>query len=67
MGNISNFLTLTLVFRRSHLRGGTRFYCRGLDDAGNVGNFVETETIVECGQTLWSFVQVRGSLPMFWE
>lgn len=32
-----------LLSRRSHRRGGTRYNARGVDDDGNVANFVETE------------------------
>lgn len=59
---------LSIVSRQSSRRAGTRFNSRGIDDDGNVANFVETEV------TLWvppgiafSYAQVRGSLPIFWE
>lgn len=60
--------TLTLISRLSCLRAGTRFNARGIDDDGNVANFVETETILwsPSGFTT-SYVQVRGSIPLFWE
>lgn len=35
------------VSRRSRLRQGTRFTRRGIDDGGNVANFVETEQVSE--------------------
>lgn len=34
------------VSRRSRLRQGTRFTRRGIDDSGNVANFVETEQVI---------------------
>jgi hypothetical protein len=37
--------SLTLISRLSCRRAGTRFNSRGIDDDGNVANFVETETI----------------------
>ena len=37
---------VALISRRSHLRTGTRFHARGIDDAGNVANHVETEQIL---------------------
>ncbi|KAL4759544.1 SacI domain and endonuclease/exonuclease/phosphatase family protein [Aspergillus foveolatus] len=60
---------LTLISRLSSRRAGTRFNARGLDDDGNVANFVETETILVCGTSgvAFSYVQVRGSVPIFWE
>lgn len=58
---------MTLISRLSCRRAGTRFNARGIDDDGNVANFVETETIF-CTDTLcFSYVQCRGSVPMFWE
>ncbi|CAG9137151.1 unnamed protein product [Plutella xylostella] len=33
---------------------------------GHVVNFVETEQIVERGGERCSFVQTRGSIPLFW-
>lgn len=60
--------SLTLVSRLSCRRAGTRFNSRGVDDDGNVANFVETETIFYHPSGLcFSYVQVRGSVPVFWE
>ncbi|KAH9642854.1 hypothetical protein HF086_011901, partial [Spodoptera exigua] len=59
-------LTWSLVSRRSVDRAGTRFFMRGVDAQGNVANFVETEQIVERGGEKSSFVQTRGSIPLFW-
>lgn len=33
---------------------------------GNVANFVETEQIIERGGEKSSFVQTRGSIPLYW-
>lgn len=55
------------ISRRSCKRQGTRFTMRGIDDEGNVANFVETEQIclfADGKQT--SFVQIRGSIPVYW-
>ncbi|EFY93299.1 Inositol-1,4,5-trisphosphate 5-phosphatase 1 [Metarhizium acridum] len=59
---------MSLISRLSCRRAGTRFNSRGIDDDGYVANFVETETIF-CSPagTLFSYVQVRGSVPVFWE
>lgn len=75
--------TLTLVSRLSCLRAGTRFNSRGIDDDGNVANFVESETVywtpLTGGQSpgestyerpaglCFSYAQIRGSVPVFWE
>ena len=59
---------LTIISRLSCRRAGTRFNARGIDDEGNVANFVETETIFCVPSGLcFSYVQVRGSVPIFWE
>jgi hypothetical protein len=51
-----------LISRRSCFRAGTRYYMRGVDSEGHAANFVETEQIVEYGNTRSSFVQVgRGT------
>jgi len=62
-------VTLVLISRRSAERQGTRLERRGLDEEGNVANFVETEQCVlkedGTGQAA-SYVQIRGSIPLFW-
>ena len=70
---------LALISRRSRFRAGTRYFRRGIDREGHVANFNETEQILllEGNSTLepnpldnyaakLSFVQVRGSIPVFW-
>ncbi|OSD04401.1 DNase I-like protein [Trametes coccinea BRFM310] len=59
--------TLSLISRLGWKRAGTRFNTRGVDDDGNCANFVETETIFSTDQHCYSYVQVRGSVPLFWE
>ncbi|KIW72427.1 hypothetical protein PV04_00622 [Phialophora macrospora] len=60
--------TLTIISRLSSRRAGTRFNSRGIDDDGNVANFVETETVFWSPTGLcFSYTQVRGSIPVFWE
>ncbi|EHY51917.1 Inositol-1,4,5-trisphosphate 5-phosphatase 1 [Exophiala dermatitidis] len=60
--------TLTVISRLSSRRAGTRFNSRGIDDDGNVANFVETETVFWSNTGLcFSYVQIRGSIPIFWE
>lgn len=60
-------LAWILISRRSVLRAGTRLFRRGVDRNGNVANFVETEQIVEYSGDKASFVQIRGSIPLFWQ
>jgi len=74
-------MQLALISRRSRFRAGTRYFRRGIDHQGNVANFNETEQIllVEGSATAGSvantednfvtklsFVQIRGSVPLFW-
>ena len=44
-----------------------RFQVRGVDDNGHVANFAESEQAIFMGDEVTSFVQVRGSVPLFWE
>lgn len=75
--------SLTLISRLSCRRAGTRFNSRGIDDDGNVANFVESETIYwspsttvqyssaqadeKPAGTCFSYAQIRGSVPIFFE
>ncbi|CCE63844.1 hypothetical protein TPHA_0F03640 [Tetrapisispora phaffii CBS 4417] len=68
-----NPITLGLITRRSRFRAGTRYFRRGIDEDGNVGNFNETEQVLfveatACNAPLesFSFVQTRGSVPVYW-
>ncbi|XP_068084961.1 phosphatidylinositide phosphatase SAC2 [Anabrus simplex] len=58
--------TLCLISRRSCYRAGTRYKRRGVDEDGKCANYVETEQIVSYHHHQVSFVQVRGSVPVFW-
>lgn len=70
-------IRLCLMSRRSRFRAGTRYFRRGIDREGHVANFVETEQVLlldsaspdgtgdEISAQL-SFVQIRGSIPLFW-
>ncbi|KXS17766.1 hypothetical protein M427DRAFT_96707 [Gonapodya prolifera JEL478] len=72
---------VTLIARRSRHYAGVRFLKRGVSDQGYVANDVETEQIVSDATTTsfyvprgryrnkpgyTSFVQHRGSIPLFW-
>ena len=63
-------LRFLLMSRRSFLMGGTRYNSRGCDVNGHVGNFVESEQVLffEKGDDceVFSFCQIRGSLPFYW-
>ncbi|GAA5995681.1 hypothetical protein JCM5350_006638 [Sporobolomyces pararoseus] len=69
-----------LISRRNRFRAGTRYFSRGIDQQGNVSNFNETEQLVLLdkqhqpsgsggevrGEVRFSFVQTRGSVPVYW-
>jgi phosphatidylinositol-bisphosphatase len=38
-----------------------------VDDNGYVANFAETEQAIFLGDDASSFVQIRGSVPLFWD
>jgi hypothetical protein len=73
-------MQLCLISRRSRFRAGTRYFRRGIDHEGHVANFNETEQILLVegqatpgalppGSTFaakLSFVQIRGSIPLYW-
>ncbi|XP_005003189.1 synaptojanin-2 isoform X3 [Cavia porcellus] len=56
-----------LISRISCERAGARFQTRGVNDDGHVSNFVETEQTIYMDDGVSSFVQIRGSVPLFWE
>ncbi len=57
---------LILISRRNRHRAGVRMHCRGIDDDGNVANYVETEQILSTGTNIMSFIMIRGSVPIYW-
>ncbi|ELU14930.1 hypothetical protein CAPTEDRAFT_227829 [Capitella teleta] len=57
---------LCLISRRSRFRAGTRYRRRGVDETGSCANYVETEQILQFANHIISFVQVRGSVPLYW-
>ncbi|KAM7541625.1 hypothetical protein Aperf_G00000043699 [Anoplocephala perfoliata] len=56
-----------IISRLSSFRPGTRFNVRGVDDNGYVANFVETEVFINVNKEVLSHVQIRGTVPLFWE
>lgn len=63
-------VNLALIARRSRYFAGTRYLKRGISDSGKVANDVEIEQIVHEESvyegTFSSYVQVRGSIPIYW-
>lgn len=62
----SQIFTLYVISRRSRHRVGTRYKRRGLNEQGHCANYVESEQILQYKSHIVSFVQVRGSIPLFW-
>lgn len=60
-------VSMTIISKQSWKRAGTRYNVRGIDDDGYVANFVETEFIMYSNEYGYSYTQVRGSVPLFWE
>jgi hypothetical protein len=62
---------ITIISRRSVKRAGLRYHRRGVDEEGNVANSVESEQILSPSAwdhpdaKVFSFVQIRGSIPLF--
>ncbi|KAK0425805.1 hypothetical protein QR680_009396 [Steinernema hermaphroditum] len=67
-----NTFQLAIISRRSVYRAGVRFFMRGVNSDGHSANYVETEQIIQHdrgspdNRVLSSFVQVRGSIPLYW-
>ncbi|KAJ5227372.1 Polyphosphoinositide phosphatase [Penicillium citrinum] len=81
MSVYGRLIYITIIARRSRFFAGARFLKRGANDLGFVANDVETEQIVSeqtttsfhsAGPTLHanpnytSYVQHRGSIPLYW-
>jgi hypothetical protein len=62
----SRSFSYILISRRSHMNAGTYNNKRGIDETGNVANFVETEQIVILDNNVFSFVQLRGTSPLYY-
>lgn len=61
---------ITVISRRSTKRAGLRYLRRGIDQDGFVANMVETEQLLSTptwdpSSNIYSFLQVRGSIPLF--
>ncbi|CAI4215381.1 unnamed protein product [Parascedosporium putredinis] len=65
---------ITVISRRSTKRAGLRYMRRGIDEDGYTANSVETEQILStpswsssppAGTKVYSFMQVRGSIPVY--
>ncbi|XP_062376083.1 phosphatidylinositide phosphatase SAC2 [Sardina pilchardus] len=64
--NIHPRFAVAIISRRSRHRAGMRYKRRGVDTDGHVANYVETEQLIHVHSHTLSFVQARGSVPIFW-
>lgn len=69
----NSWFNFSVIARKEIHNLGTRYNTRGLNSNAYVGNFVEIEQILENlslstinKPVLSSYVQVRGSVPVFW-
>ncbi|KAK6120251.1 hypothetical protein DH2020_045942 [Rehmannia glutinosa] len=58
---------IKILSRRCTRRLGTRMWRRGANLEGDTANFIETEQLLEFEGNTFSFLQVRGSIPLLWE
>ena len=66
-------IVISIAARRNRNFAGMRYLKRGIAEDGSVANEVETEQIMEEISTTWtdrpkisSFIQIRGSIPLYW-
>eukprot|EP00918_Siedleckia_nematoides_P094808 GHVU01208171.1.p1 GENE.GHVU01208171.1~~GHVU01208171.1.p1 ORF type:complete len:611 (+),score=98.23 GHVU01208171.1:457-2289(+) len=68
--SVSTVAKLALISRVDGGKPGRRFLCRGANCHGDVANFVETEQVLLVQTSdrvhLYSYVQSRGSIPVYW-
>ena len=63
----NNLIQFILITRRSQNYAGTRYNTRGINDDGNVANYCESEHIIIAKDMIYSFCQIRGSAPVFFD
>lgn len=64
---VDSLATITLVSRISAESKQNAFDLNGIDEDGRVSNFIETEIIVTTSNFIFSYTQVNGNVPLFWE
>lgn len=62
-----NDALLTLINKESCIKNGPLFGDWGADDKGAVSNFQESEIIVYTKNFCFSYVIIKGNVPIFWE
>jgi hypothetical protein len=64
--NSGKSIKFAMISRLGTRRVGTRYNIRGIDVQGNAANYAETEQIIETETDILSFMQIRGSIPLYW-
>ena len=60
-------MKMIIISRRNKHNSGTRYNTRGIDSNGYVANYVETEQIMIINDLFFSYVQIRGSVPIIFK
>ncbi|KAG7193596.1 inositol-1 [Scheffersomyces spartinae] len=58
---------ITMISKQACLKSGHLFGEWGIDDQGEVANYMETEIIIYTHKFCFAYVVVRGNVPIFYE
>lgn len=58
---------ITMISKQACLKSGHLFGEWGIDDQGEVSNYMETEIIIYTNKFCFAYVIVRGNVPIFYE
>lgn len=56
-----------IISKQDTKKNGQLFGPVGMDEDGNVANFVETEIVIKFNSLLISYLLVSGNVPLFWK
>lgn len=56
-----------IISKQDTKKSGKLFGPVGMDDDGNVANFVETEIVIKLNSKLFSYLIISGNVPLFWK
>lgn len=59
--------SITLISRISTERKQNSFELEGITDDGRISNFIETEVVITTERFIFSYTQIAGNIPLFWE
>lgn len=58
---------MLIISKQDTKKNGQLFGPVGMDDDGNVANFVETEIVITFKTILYSYLLISGNVPLFWK